>query len=104
MARRTKCKKKSHKTVKCSSKRVHLVPLPVEIFDVICDSLTHVHGHQRPIYMYDLRLTCREINLKTYDFFAKAAFQSINFQQTSDGLRTLEDITQSPGIAEKIEK
>jgi hypothetical protein len=45
--------------------------------------------------MTALRLTCREIEMKTFDFFTRVAFGTIDVTQTYEGLERLVYIAKS---------
>ena len=54
--------------------------LPVELLDIICTALVYPDGKKEfsipwVFRMMPLRLVCREINLKTFEFFARLSFK-----------------------------
>lgn len=53
--------------------------------------------------MWDLRLTCRKVNHKTYDFYAGVAFWWLSIHLDYQGLQRLTEISQRPVFAEKVE-
>lgn len=72
-----------------------LVSLPGELMDQIVVQLLHKTGSMR-----DLRLTCRALNQKTKDIFAKIAFGHFNVDLRN--VLRLAKVSQSPELAEHI--
>ncbi|KAL4965957.1 uncharacterized protein BDV14DRAFT_49766 [Aspergillus stella-maris] len=62
-----------------------ITSLPIEIFDQICNLLG-------PKEIYSLRLCCKALALKTYDYFGAQNFGQVYIALTSDGLQFLEDL------------
>ena len=96
-----RCHQKGHHSNECKhSWGSRLAQLPVELLHEICLYLVYPNG--KPPWdipwtfeMKALRLTCREIDMKTYDFFTKIAFKSVAVYQSYEGLQTLSDISES---------
>ena len=55
-------------------------------------------------WMMPLRLTCKAINAKTNDFFAKTAFKRLGISFDSQSLSRFTEITSVPAFASKIER
>ncbi|KAK3700776.1 hypothetical protein LTR37_015748 [Vermiconidia calcicola] len=103
-----KCHKKGHVAKKCTYGRAstsRLAELPVELLELICSFLVDVEGVTRfARFMMTLRLTCRAVNAKTYDFFGKVAFGSLMIHLSYRGLSRLEALSQCPSLAAKVER
>jgi hypothetical protein len=96
-----RCRKTGHRSHECKlSSGSRLAQLPVEILDEICLYLVYPEGKDKwgiswVQCMMALRLTCRDIDLKTHDFFANIAFRNVRVRQSYEGLQKLIDISES---------
>jgi hypothetical protein len=104
-----RCYKKGHRSHECKRDLVpRLAKLPVELLDNICTALVYPDGKDEfsvpwVFYMMPLRLVCREINLKTFEFFARLSFKSISVHQSYGGFQKLNEIAEHARCAGKIE-
>lgn len=80
-----------------------LPDLPVEILELINEHLVRKNGQDPETFeMLDFRLTCKEINQKTHDFFSKLAFDHLTIHLTLADLCWINDISQHPSFAAKV--
>jgi hypothetical protein len=103
-----RCYKKGHRSHECKRDLVpRLAKLPVELLDMICTALVYPDGKEYNIpwvfRMMPLRLVCREINLKTFEFFAGLSFKFICVDQSYGGFQRLNEIAEHATCAGKIE-
>ena len=104
-----RCHKKGHRSHECKRDLVpRLAKLPVELLDNICTALVYPDGKDEfdipwVFYMMPLRLVCREINLKTFEFFARLSFKFISVDQSYGGFQKLNEIAEHATCAGKIE-
>jgi hypothetical protein len=103
------CDKKGHCSQNCDrSSSSHLARLPVELLDAICIHLVYPHGTDIGVpfvyFMQNLRLTCREINEKTFSFFNREAFRTVHVSSSYEDFQRLSEISQHPPGASKIER
>lgn len=86
------------------SSKANLADLPVELLEMICDSLLDVgYGIKVACLMWSLRLVCRKINTKLYDYYGRKAFSSLNLHITFPRLQRMMGISQSP-FAPRVER
>lgn len=102
-------KKKSHKRTNGKSKRHttsgRLENLPVELIEQICDSILPSDPFGRGLHLrrlFSLRLTCRQLNHKTFDFFVKNAFFGVSVDNNSKKLHKLQQLSQRPVLLSKV--
>ena len=76
----------------------------MELLELICKFLLDpLYGITYSWRMWSFRLTCREINAKTYNFYARAAFQRLWIHLDYRGLQKLTEISQWTPFASKVE-
>lgn len=77
--------------------KMSMASLPVELVHEICSYLQLSEWKA-------LRLTCRELCSKSLERFMGRYFKSITFIATSNGIRELEEVTQSDNIREHVQE
>ncbi|KAF2770387.1 hypothetical protein EJ03DRAFT_270493, partial [Teratosphaeria nubilosa] len=87
-----RCQKRGHVASQCG----RLAQLPVEMLEMICEDLAMPYPSLSfPYRMFDLRLTCKEINDKTHNFFGKIAFSRLAFRLEYRDLNRVVEISKS---------
>ena len=83
-----------------------LLALPVELLNLVCDFLVEEpsYGGEISWRMLNLRLTCKALNERTYDYFSTLAFTSLAVRMDISHLQTLVDISNIPAFAEKVQR
>ncbi|KAH9841266.1 hypothetical protein Tdes44962_MAKER07823 [Teratosphaeria destructans] len=90
--RRQKCQKCGHDIPHGG----RLAQLPVELLEMICEDLAAPWPYVSfPHHMFDLRLTCKEINEKTHKVFGKIAFSKLVFRLDYRDLNRIVEISNS---------
>lgn len=81
-----------------------LAALPVELVELICSHIVDSEYLSLTTYrLCHLRLTCRALNKKTYEFYTKAAFRKISIHLDTYSLSRLLLIAEAPALASKVE-
>jgi hypothetical protein len=104
-----RCYKNGHRSHECKRDLAPLLAkLPVELLHIICIALVYPNGKEEfdlpwVFEMMPLRLVCREINLKTFEFFARLSFKFMSVDQSYGGFQRLNEIAEHATCAGKIE-
>ncbi|KAK3658748.1 hypothetical protein LTR56_001619 [Elasticomyces elasticus] len=104
-----KCRQKGHVANKCGkpsrNSAAHITNLPTELIETIVERLVYIgHGMNFIQDMFDFRLTCKAINDKTYEFFAKQAFRNMSVHIDYPGLQRFGKVSCNPTFANKVER
>lgn len=88
--------------LKKSRSPANLADLPFELIEIVCGYLVDT-TMPRPYYMFAFRLTCKAVNHKSFDFFARLAFCHCATHLDDKGLNRLDAISRVPSLAMKLE-
>ena len=96
---------KGRKTKPKARRHNHLISLPTELREHICDYVLYSEcGRIGPVKnLFCFRQTCRIIALKTRRYFGKHAFRSIQMDMSLEGLEKIRAIAQTIDFANAVE-
>ena len=103
-----RCRRRGHLAADCKRKKapkLTLADLPIEILEMICDELAKFEKPwDAPAQsLFSLRLTCKAISHKTYDYFGRTAFRRLRVAMEHESLQWALNVSQRPALATNVE-